>query len=103
MIKTAKMQGNVMVSAGGRHLGMGGPPWEMMMGWGAVLPSPEPPGVTAPSAARSSTSPSSQPNPPSAPGCGGPGVYLQIATLLLRGPSALGMWLVWARGAGCAR
>lgn len=31
MIKTAKMQGNVMVSAGGRDLGRGGPPWEMMM------------------------------------------------------------------------
>lgn len=67
-------------------------------GGGAVLSSPEPPGVAAIRAACSSAPPSSQPNPPLALGCRGPGVYLQIATLLL--PWSLSFGLVAGVGEG---
>lgn len=113
MIKTAKMQGNVMVSAGGRGARGPGKP-AVGTGDGGRVPTPgndrEPRAGRGAAAATSHLDtpppPGLLPPPPPAqrrpPGCGGSGVYSPIATLRLCAPSALGRWLVpWARGRAC--
>lgn len=96
MIKTAKMQGNMMVSARGGGWGGGGRrTWvrNVMCVRGVLSSQSRPFGSypARPHAARSGAFFTSHPNRPLAVGCRGSDVLLRIATLRLRGSSALGL------------
>lgn len=89
MIKTAKMQGNVMVRARGQGAGSGPPRGATRGGAGrAVLPSPEPPRVPATRCRGASRG--SHPDLPGGRWARGPGAFSR--KLQLCGVVVPGLW-----------